>query len=297
MLPEFSRAEDSAMKRQIVYMIIVLASRLLSIVKCSSCEDDNQKRVYCTKSGVVRQKMCLGVAPFSCSTGSWPCACKEDLYRSSDGVCVQKRKCDPMYRTPKPRTTKFPRGTYIPGGAVKVLQKWKKLVRVATSTKRWLGNDCFCMDSDHVADFPPRNVVRTVSCKIYSKFGKFNNVMMKFTAQIMFELGVEDGVTVFYLRRYKSDTNRIPFDIPKKLNVLYANGDCIVLQFTGTKKDQEICSLWGPQNASGVDEQVCFNTFNKDCPGEKTFSYLQERDRCDLHDKLAQTYGKKPRSK
>lgn len=93
------------------------------------------------------------------------------------------------------------------------------------------------------------------------------------------------------------DTNRIPFDIPKKLNVLYANGDCIVLQFTGTKKDQKICSLWGPQNASGVDEQVCFTTFNRDCPGEIPFSYLQERDRCDLHDNLAQTYGKKPGSK
>ncbi|XP_049523097.1 uncharacterized protein LOC119452459 isoform X2 [Dermacentor silvarum] len=190
-----SRAQGSTMKWQIVYVTLLLACRLLSIVKCSSCEDNLKKRVYCTKRGFVRQNMCPRVAYLSCSPGTWPCACNETLYRSSDGACVPLKKCDPIYSTRKPRTTKFPRGTYIPGGAVKVLQNWKRLVRVATSTKRWLGNDCFCMDSDHVADFPPRNVVRTVSCKMYSKFGKFNSAMVKLTAQIMFELDVEDGVT------------------------------------------------------------------------------------------------------
>ncbi|XP_075559589.1 uncharacterized protein LOC142591096 isoform X2 [Dermacentor variabilis] len=279
------------------YVTLVLNWRLLSIVKCSSCEDDNQERVYCTRSGAIRQNMCPRVARFPCSTGTWPCACKEPLLRSSDGACVQLNKCDPKYRTPKPRTTKFPRGTYIPGGAVKVLENKKRLVQVLTTTNRWLASECFCMDSDYVASFPPRNVVRTVSCRMYRKFGLFDNAMVKFTAQIMFELDVEEGITVFHLRRYRSETSKIPFGLPNKLNVLYANGECIVWQFPGTAKGNDVCSLWGPENASGIDEQVCFDTFNRDCKGEKTISYPIHRERCDLHDKLVQEHGKKPGSK
>ncbi|XP_054925785.1 uncharacterized protein [Dermacentor andersoni] len=285
------------MIRQLVYVTLVLNWRLLSIVKGSSCENDDQKRVYCTKSGLIRQDMCPNVARVSCSTGTWPCACKEPLLRSSDGVCVRKNKCDPKHRKPKPRTTKFPRGTYIPGAAMKVLQSKRRLVRVSASRHLWLANDCFCMDSDHVADFVPRNVVRTMTCKMFGRFGKFNNALMKFSAQIMFELDVEEGVTVFRLRRYRAATNKIPFDFPNKVNVLYANGYCIVLQFPGAKKDEEMCSLWGPENASGVDERICFDIYNRDCPGKKTASYLIHRERCDLHDKLVQEPGKKRGSK
>ncbi|XP_054925782.1 uncharacterized protein [Dermacentor andersoni] len=248
-----------------VYVTLVLNWRLLSIVKCSSCEDANQKRVYCTKSGAVRQNMCPRVARVPCSTGTWPCACVEPLLRSADGACVQKHKCDPKYRTPKPRTTKFPRGTYIPGGAWKTLENPKRLVQVLITTNQWLASDCFCMDSDYVESFPPRKVVRTVSCRMYRKFGSFNNAMVKFSAEIMFELGVEDSVTVFYLRTYRSGN--------------------------------DVCSLWGPENASGIDEQVCFDTFNRDCNGEKTISYPIHRERCELHDKLAQEHDKKPGSK
>ncbi|XP_054925786.1 uncharacterized protein [Dermacentor andersoni] len=253
------------MIRQLVYVTLVLNWRLLSIVKGSSCENDDQKRVYCTKSGLIRQDMCPNVARVSCSTGTWPCACKEPLLRSSDGVCVRKNKCDPKHRKPKPRTTKFPRGTYIPGAAMKVLQSKRRLVRVSASRHLWLANDCFCMDSDHVADFVPRNVVRTMTCKMFGRFGKFNNALMKFSAQIMFELDVEEGVTVFRLRRYRAD--------------------------------EEMCSLWGPENASGVDERICFDIYNRDCPGKKTASYLIHRERCDLHDKLVQEPGKKRGSK
>ncbi|KAH7942993.1 hypothetical protein HPB52_003425 [Rhipicephalus sanguineus] len=33
------------------------------------------------------------------------------------------------------------------------------------------------------------------------------------------------------------------------------------------RKEPPMCSLWGPDNASGIDESVCFNTFYRDCPG------------------------------
>ncbi|XP_054925784.1 uncharacterized protein [Dermacentor andersoni] len=177
------------------------------------------------------------------------------------------------------------------------LENPKRLVQVLITTNQWLASDCFCMDSDYVESFPPRKVVRTVSCRMYRKFGSFNNAMVKFSAEIMFELGVEDSVTVFYLRTYRSEISEIPFDLPKKLNVLYANGHCIVWQFPGTANGNDVCSLWGPENASGIDEQVCFDTFNRDCNGEKTISYPIHRERCELHDKLAQEHDKKPGSK
>ncbi|XP_049273415.1 uncharacterized protein LOC125759135 [Rhipicephalus sanguineus] len=158
------------MLQQIICEIAVLTSTLLTLTKCSSCED-NEKATYCTKSQVVRQAMCPKAKYWTCTTGSWSCACQDKLYRSKDGACVPLKYCDPGYRTPKPRTTKFPRGTYIPGSTAKVLQSQRRLAEVLATTKRIFDDKCFCMDSDFYTDFPPRNVVRTVSCRKSVSFG------------------------------------------------------------------------------------------------------------------------------
>ncbi|KAL1478774.1 hypothetical protein MTO96_052392 [Rhipicephalus appendiculatus] len=280
---------------QIFCEIVVVTSTMLNVAKCSSCED-NEKATYCTKSQVVRQDMCPKTKYWQCTTGSWSCACQHKLYRSQDGACVPFERCDPRYRTPKPRTTKFPKGTYIPGSTAKVLQSAERLVEVLATKERIFDPKCFCMDSDYYTDFPPRNVVRTVSCRKFVSFGNFADALVKFKQKILFELIMDNGITALLLRRYRKENTTLPFGLPSKVHVLYADGHCIVLKLP-KKKGPPMCSLWGPDNASGRDESVCFNTFYRECPGGWIDSYLTNRDRCEQHDKLAEGHGKKRRNK
>nr|XP_037286143.1 uncharacterized protein LOC119179174 [Rhipicephalus microplus] len=271
--------------------ITVLTSTILTVAKCSSCED-NQKATYCTRSQIVRQAMCPKTKHWTCTVGSWSCACQDKLYRSKDGACVLLKHCDPGYRTPKPKTTKFPKGTYIPGSAIKVLQSKKRLVEVLATKERIFDPKCFCMDSDYYTDFPPRNVVRTVSCRKFVSFGNFADALIKFKEKILFELTMENDTTTLLLRRYRKGATTLPFGLPSKVHVLYADGFCIVLK-TPVRKGPPKCSLWGPDNAKGIDESVCFDTFYRECPDGWTIPYLENRDRCKLHDKLADEHGKK----
>ncbi|KAH6942398.1 hypothetical protein HPB50_004355 [Hyalomma asiaticum] len=192
--------------------------------------------------------------------------------------CPLRDVPDPMSRTPKPKTTKYPKGTYLPGQTTQVLQTWKTLVEVLATEKRIFDADCLCMDSEHYQDFGLRNFVRTMSC---SKLGSFGSVL------IMFELDVEDDTVLLRLTRYGDGIAALPFGIPSRLDVLYASGECIVLEVPRKKGEPPMCSMWGPRNESGVDEELCYKIFFSDCKGTWSPSYQVQEDRCSLHRNLA----------
>ncbi|KAL1447050.1 hypothetical protein MTO96_028678 [Rhipicephalus appendiculatus] len=165
---------------------------MLIPAECSSC-GDNERSVYCTRQQYVRQNMCTGVNHWPCRTGSWQCACTERLVRSIDGACVTRKKCDPKHRRPKPKTTKFPRGTYIPGGALKVLKSEKELMQVLLYSSRPITISCYCFESALVEIIANRKVTRTLSCRTIGNFGPIPNAMMKHTTRVTFELQVVGG--------------------------------------------------------------------------------------------------------
>ncbi|XP_075559638.1 uncharacterized protein LOC142591148 isoform X2 [Dermacentor variabilis] len=267
-----------AMRWEICTMVLVMTCKQFSLAKCSAC-GENEQKVYCKRYPFVRQRMCPKVTLWPCSIGSLSCGCHKNLLRSSDGICVPENKCDPAKRKPKRPSFQFPPGTHIPGGTLKFLQSNQTIVLVLMSQIPWFQMGCFCMESTLIEYIPPRNVVRAVSCKYPVKMNK---------VQLGFELKMSDEATYIDLSLNRPGLQGLPFGFPGRFVVLYANGVCFVLKYSGNTESQVICSLWGLKNAKDEDEQVCFLTIARLCPGPTIDAYQENRDRCELHDDLVQ---------
>ncbi|XP_037523682.1 uncharacterized protein LOC119400825 [Rhipicephalus sanguineus] len=171
-------------------------------------------------------------------------------------------------------------------GAEEILEKEETFVQVLTSRQPSFIDNCHCLQSEYVGYISPRQIERTVSCYMAIQFGHFQNAMMKVTMNVMILVEKEGSATSLSLLRLGS--SQLPFHLPHKVTVLYANPQCIVLQYTVATNEEKSCSVWEPVKASGENETGCFHTFYKYCGAEVVFSFLERRHRCKIHDQLAQ---------